>query len=70
MKGLGREENGIRLPDGSGYLATIQVYHDLHCVVRRSASHKKHKAHNQSGTASSLDEQGRLLPWTNRRRIP
>lgn len=34
MEGLSRKENGIRLPDGSGYLATIQVYHDLHCVVR------------------------------------
>jgi len=32
MKDLGRLDEGIRLPDGSGYLGTLNVFHELHCV--------------------------------------
>lgn len=28
----GREEQAIKLPDG-GYLATMNAYHELHCIV-------------------------------------
>jgi hypothetical protein len=31
----GREHETIQYPDGSGYMAQLQVYHDLHCLVRR-----------------------------------
>lgn len=31
-----RMENGIELPDG-GYFATLNVYHNLHCIVRLSS---------------------------------
>lgn len=33
MEGFGRLDEGVRLPDGSGYLGTLNVYHELHCVV-------------------------------------
>ncbi|KAI9748583.1 MAG: hypothetical protein M4579_007183 [Chaenotheca gracillima] len=31
---LGRKDAGVALPDGSGYLGTLNVYHELHCVKR------------------------------------
>lgn len=34
MQDLGRADQGVLLPDGSGYLATINAFHLLHCVVR------------------------------------
>jgi hypothetical protein len=27
------DKDGILLADGSGYLATITMYHDMHCIV-------------------------------------
>jgi len=34
MRSYGREEQGVKLTDGSGYLGTMMVYHELHCVKR------------------------------------
>jgi hypothetical protein len=34
---LGREE-GVALPDG-GYAGVLNVYHELHCIVRLPGSH-------------------------------
>ena len=31
---FGREENAVALPDGSGYVGTLNVYHEIHCIVR------------------------------------
>ena len=33
MKRLGREEIGVRIPGDDGYIGTINVYHELHCLV-------------------------------------
>lgn len=33
IKAFDREENAIALPDGSGYLGTLNVYHEIHCIV-------------------------------------
>ena len=33
MKRLGREDIGVRIPGGDGYIGTINVYHELHCLV-------------------------------------
>lgn len=33
MADLGRLDEGVRLPDGTGYLGTLNVYHELHCIV-------------------------------------
>jgi len=30
----GRESEAIAFPDGSGFMAQLQVYHDLHCLKR------------------------------------
>ena len=38
MRHFGREDIGIRLPDREGYVGTLNVYHQLHCIV--STSHK------------------------------
>ena len=27
-------DKGVAFPDGSGYMAQLHVYHDLHCLVR------------------------------------
>lgn len=34
----GQEDEAVAFPDGSGYMAQLQVYHDLHCLVRLIAS--------------------------------
>lgn len=33
MKQLGREDEGIKLPDGT-YYGSLMVFHHLHCLVR------------------------------------
>ena len=33
MKRLGREDSGVRVPGGDDYIGTINVYHELHCLV-------------------------------------
>jgi hypothetical protein len=33
MERLGRDEFGVAMPDGSGFLGTLNVYHELHCIV-------------------------------------
>lgn len=34
MRALGRENLGVRIPDGSGYIGTLNVYHEIHCLKR------------------------------------
>ncbi|KAL2127813.1 hypothetical protein VTI74DRAFT_10145 [Chaetomium olivicolor] len=34
MKQLGRDQFGVAVPDGSGFLGTLNVYHELHCIKR------------------------------------
>jgi hypothetical protein len=29
-----RQDEAVELTDGSGYAGTLNVYHELHCVVR------------------------------------
>lgn len=33
LKVWGRDVDAVALPDGSGYLGTLNVYHEIHCVV-------------------------------------
>lgn len=34
IKRLGREDIGVRIPGDDGYIGTINVYHELHCLKR------------------------------------
>jgi hypothetical protein len=34
LKAFNRDEDAVELPDGSGYAGTLNVYHEIHCVVR------------------------------------
>ncbi|KAI0505386.1 tat pathway signal sequence [Xylaria bambusicola] len=34
MKQWGRENYGVASPDGNGFLGTLNVYHELHCIKR------------------------------------
>lgn len=34
MRHYGREDLGVAIPDGDGYIGTLNVYHELHCIVR------------------------------------
>ncbi|KGO69687.1 Protein of unknown function DUF3328 [Penicillium italicum] len=34
MKHYGREDIGVALPEGGGYIGTLNVYHELHCIKR------------------------------------
>lgn len=34
MRHYGREDLGVALPEGGGYIGTLIVYHELHCIVR------------------------------------
>ena len=33
IKAFDREDTAIALPDGSGYVGTLNVFHEIHCVV-------------------------------------
>ena len=33
LKVFNREEDAVQLPDGSGYAGTLNIYHEIHCVV-------------------------------------
>lgn len=39
MDHYGREEIGVAIPDGSGYVGTLNVYHELHCIVSCATHH-------------------------------
>lgn len=34
MKHYGREDIGVVVPEGGGYIGTLNVYHELHCLKR------------------------------------
>jgi hypothetical protein len=34
MRHYGREDLGVSVPEGGGYIGTLNVYHELHCIVR------------------------------------
>lgn len=36
VRAFDREATAVGLSDGSGYLGTLNVYHELHCVVRKT----------------------------------
>jgi hypothetical protein len=33
LKAFNRDEDAVQLPDGSGYIGTLNIYHEMHCVV-------------------------------------
>ena len=33
IKRLGREDNSVRVPGDDTYIGTLNVYHELHCLV-------------------------------------
>lgn len=33
MRHYGREDIGVAIPEGNGYIGTLNVYHELHCIV-------------------------------------
>jgi hypothetical protein len=39
MKRLGREDIGVRIPGDDGYIGTLNVYHELHCLVSQNDAH-------------------------------
>ncbi|KAH8756475.1 hypothetical protein F5882DRAFT_481708 [Hyaloscypha sp. PMI_1271] len=32
LKAFNREEDAVQLPDGSGYIGSLNIYHEIHCV--------------------------------------
>jgi len=34
MRRLGREDIGVRIPEDDGFIGTLNVYHELHCLKR------------------------------------
>ncbi|OTA69635.1 hypothetical protein K449DRAFT_384598 [Hypoxylon sp. EC38] len=34
LRRFGREELGVAVPEGGGYIGTLNVYHELHCIKR------------------------------------
>ncbi|KAI1379251.1 hypothetical protein F4677DRAFT_411012 [Hypoxylon crocopeplum] len=34
LRRYGREDLGVAMPEGEGYLGTLNVYHELHCIKR------------------------------------
>jgi hypothetical protein len=41
MRRLGREDQGVRFTDDSGYFGSLAVYHSLHCIVGTFFTHDK-----------------------------
>ena len=39
VKAFNIEEDAVRLPDGSGFIGTLNVYHEIHCVVSLQAAY-------------------------------
>ncbi len=33
LKVFNRDQDAVALPDGSGYIGTLNIYHEIHCVV-------------------------------------
>ena len=33
MDHLGRKNIGVAIPDGSGYVGTLNMWHEVHCIV-------------------------------------
>jgi hypothetical protein len=33
LKAFNRDEDAVQLPDGSGYIGSLNIYHEIHCVV-------------------------------------
>jgi hypothetical protein len=33
MRYYGREDGGVAIPEGGGFIGTLNVYHELHCIV-------------------------------------
>lgn len=40
VEAFGREKEAIAMSDGTGYVGTLNVFHELHCVVRRPCKAK------------------------------
>lgn len=38
LKAFNRDEDAVQLPDGSGYAGTLNIYHEIHCVVSLALS--------------------------------
>lgn len=77
MQKLNRTEEGVRLPDGSGYLATLNVHHELHCVVSLTPSMTTTlnsllitttNQFFQPGTNVQMDQHGRIFSQHHRNR--
>lgn len=61
MRRLGREDIGVRIPGEDGYIGTLNVYHELHCLKRihqfmyeeqyypgiSAADHEMNRLHNE-----------------------
>ncbi|KAK8150887.1 hypothetical protein G3M48_004564 [Beauveria asiatica] len=58
MAHYGRLDSGVPDPDGRGYLGTLNVYHELHCLKRlhqytytdyyfRDLTHELNRLHNE-----------------------
>lgn len=43
LEAFHRVEDAVQLPDGSGYAGTLNVYHEIHCVVSQHAGSNKRK---------------------------
>ena len=35
MDHYGRKDIGVAIPDGSGYVGTLNMWHEVHCIVSR-----------------------------------
>ena len=40
MEHYGRKDIGVAIPDGSGYVGTLNMYHEIHCLVKSCLLHQ------------------------------
>lgn len=57
MRHYGREDLGVAIPEGGGYIGTLNIYHELHCIVRLSF-------HSKTLDPANLTKQKRLYQYS------
>ena len=64
LQAFNRSEDAVQLPDGSGYAGTLNVYHEIHCVVSVPplAARSSQKLISMAEVAACLHVPRALLP--------
>jgi len=49
IESLGREDMSVRVPGEDSYIGTLNMYHELHCIVRSFSTSSLNQTHQRIG---------------------